>query len=89
LSGAKFLNIRVSKKMLLPDDIHPTLSLYYNGGLILKVLENLKSCTLLDLYGEIRKSHDVTMPILVLSLDWLFVIDLIRFNIEGDIELCS
>ncbi|QIE28986.1 hypothetical protein SBC1_70880 (plasmid) [Caballeronia sp. SBC1] len=75
--------------MLLPDDIHPTLSLYYNGGLILEALKKLKVCSLLDLYAEVRKFRDVTMPILVLSLDWLFIIDLIKFNLEGDIELCS
>lgn len=75
--------------MLLPDDIHPNLSLYYNGGLVLEALGKLHESALLDLFVETRKSHDVTMPIFVLSLDWLFLADLVQFNPHGNIELCS
>jgi hypothetical protein len=75
--------------MLLPDNIHPRLSLYYNGGLVIEALTKLRESALVDLFVEVRKLHDITMPIFVLSLDWLYIIDLVKLNSRGNIELCS
>ncbi len=75
--------------MLLPDNIHPNLSLYYNGGFVLQVLSKLRESNLLDLYIETRKLHEMSMPIFVLSLDWLYIADLVKFNSRGNVESCS
>lgn len=75
--------------MLLPDNVHPESTLVYNGALILKALKNLETATVLDLFIEARKNGGMSMPLFVLSLDWLFLADCVAFNEGGDIALCS
>ncbi len=38
--------------MLLPDNIHPEDSLYYNGAFVLQALQKNTSWDLLDLYEQ-------------------------------------
>lgn len=75
--------------MLLPDDILPENSLYYNGALILEVLQNKQTLGLLDLFIEVKNKNKMTFLIFVLSLDWLYLIDLAIINNNGEVELCS
>lgn len=74
--------------MLIPDNIHPQQSIYYNGAFVLKVLQEQKQQKLLDLYGNVKKQRNMTFPIFVLSLDWLFLLNLVLLNSDGNIELC-
>lgn len=74
--------------MLLPENIHPNSSLYLVGGFILKALEPFEEASLMDLYVEFRKFHDVPMPLFVLALDWLFLAGLISHNASGSIVSC-
>jgi hypothetical protein len=74
--------------MLLPENIHPSNSLYLAGGFILKALESFEAARLMDLYIESRKLHDMPMPLFVLALDWLFLAGLISHNSEGGIVSC-
>ena len=60
--------------MLIPDNIHPKYTLYYNGAMILQVLQIEKSIHWMDLYMIIHEKHDMTFPLFTLSLDWLFLI---------------
>lgn len=75
--------------MLLPDNLHPKTSLYFNGAYVLKVLRKTGAIGFIDLYIESCKLHEMKMPIFVLTLDWLFLADFIRFNNIGKVELCS
>lgn len=75
--------------MLIPDNIHPEQSLYYNGSLVLEVLLARRGIDLLDLYSEIQKSKEMTMPVLVLCLDWLYLLDLVSVTEHGKVTLCS
>lgn len=75
--------------MLLPDNIHPNMSLYYNGGFILKALTEITESDLMGLYLETKKLKDISMPIFVLSLDWLYIADLVEHNERGNIVPCS
>jgi len=36
--------------MLLPDNIHPGLSIYYNGSFVLEELKKMDNQTIMDLY---------------------------------------
>lgn len=74
--------------MLLPDTIHPNLSIYYNASKVLEVLNIEKELNLLDLYTEIKAISDMGLPLLILCIDWLFLIDLINTNEDGKIMLC-
>jgi hypothetical protein len=75
--------------MLLPDNIHPEKTLVYNGALILKALKEVEEVALLDLYLELRKESSLGMPLFVLSLDWLYLANLIEINNQGKVALCS
>lgn len=74
--------------MLLPDNIHPEHSVYYNGAFVLKAVQQLGSADLLDLYVETRQQQEMSMPLFVLCLDWLFLLDLVTLSDRGKVEVC-
>jgi len=74
--------------MLIPDNIHPEQTLYYNGSFVLKILLQLHETDMLDLYVRTKATRDMTMPVFVLCLDWLFLLNLIRLDEHGRIRLC-
>ncbi len=75
--------------MLLPDNIHPENSLYYNGAIVLQILKKKKKQSLLDLYQSIKQKQNITFPVFILCLDWLFLLNVAILNKNGDVELCS
>lgn len=75
--------------MLLPDNIHPEQSIYYNGAFVLKALRDRRVMNLLDLYENTQYYRKMTMPVFVLCLDWLFLLNLVDLNDQGGVELCS
>lgn len=75
--------------MLLPENFHPKQSIYFNGAMVLAALENGNKLSLLDLYLASRQRHEMSLPVFLLSLDWLYLINAIALNSEGTVELCS
>lgn len=74
--------------MLLPEDIHPENSLYFSGAIVLKCLRKLQAATFMDLFVATQDLRTMSMPIFVLSLDWLFLADCVQKNSNGMYELC-
>ena len=74
--------------MLLPKDVHPENSLYFNGAYIIKVLSNGRSMSFMDLYLATRELREMPIAIFVLALDWLYLAAIVRDN-SGVIEICS
>ncbi len=72
--------------MLLPDNMQPELSIYYNGALVLKELKEMGSLSVMALYQNVK--NKMSFPIFILCLDWLYLIDVAQINERGDIELC-
>lgn len=75
--------------MLLPDNIHPEQSIYYNGAFVLQALSEQRVMNMLDLYASIQDYRKMSMPVFVLCLDWLFLLNLVSLNDQGGVELCS
>ncbi|KAF0221903.1 MAG: hypothetical protein FD174_234 [Geobacteraceae bacterium] len=75
--------------MLLPDNVHPEQSIYYNGAFVLQALRERRVMDLLDLYMSTQTYRQMTMPVFVLCLDWLFLLNLVSLNEQGGVELCS
>lgn len=75
--------------MLLPDSIHPQNSIYYTGAIVLRILQKGGSITIGELYVKVKEEHNMTFPILMLSLDWLYLINVAIVNKKGEVELCS
>lgn len=74
--------------MLLPDNIHPQLSIYYNGALILKELKENNNQPIFQLFYKMKKETDMSFPIFILSLDWLYLVNAAKINERGVIGTC-
>ena len=88
LLGVRYLGIRRDIIMLLPDNIHPELSIYYNGSVILTELEKIPEQKILELYYNVKKSNDMSFSVFVLSLDWLYLIQSAQINEKGVVRKC-
>ena len=88
LLGVKFLKTLKDIIMLLPDNIHPNNSIYYNGAIVLQVLQKKHSIEMLELYNLVKQVNNMSFPIFILALDWLYLIDVAILNKEK-VELCS
>ncbi len=74
--------------MLLPDNIHPKNSIYYNGALVLQVLQKKNGLNLVSLYLEVKQVKELTFPVFILCLDWLYIANIAEIK-EGRVKLCS
>ena len=74
--------------MLLPDNINPELSIYYNGSLVIEELKKENKQPLLYLFDNIRLLTDMSFSTFLLCLDWLYLIDVAYIDEGGCIKLC-
>lgn len=75
--------------MLVPDNVNPKLTIYYNAAFVLKILlQEEQVAKILPLYELIIKNKKMSLPIFLLSLDWLYLLDLVDINEQGEIALC-
>jgi hypothetical protein len=74
--------------MLIPDNIHPENSIYYNGALVLQVLQNKGGLDFVNLYQEVKQIRELTFPVFILCLDWLYIANIAEVK-NGRVELCS
>lgn len=75
--------------MLLPDNIHPENSIYYNGVFVIEALNKERCLEIFDLYQEVKSKKSMSFSVFILCLDWLYLIDIAKVNSKGKIELCS
>lgn len=87
--GARFSKIRQEVSMLVPDNIHPEQTIYFNGSFVLKAIQENRVMDLLDLYILTKSKKEMSMTVFLLCLDWLFLLDLVTLNNHGKVELCS
>lgn len=74
--------------MLLPDNVHPELSIYYNGAIVLRNLKKKRSQSVMELFECVKAENDMSFSTFVLSLDWLYLIDAAKVNTRGVVKLC-
>lgn len=74
--------------MLLPDNIHPELSIYYNGSFVLEELKKMDNQTIMDLYQNVKVKNEMSFPTFMLCLDWLYLIEVAKMDEWGYIQLC-
>lgn len=75
--------------MLLPDNIQPELSIYYNGALVLNELKKKDNQPIINIYQKIKSANNMSFPTFILCLDWLYLIEVAQINERGNVELCS
>lgn len=86
---ARFLKTPKITTMLLPDNIHPENSIYYNGAFVLEVLQKQSSQSILDLYQNVKLKRNMSFSVFVLCLDWLYLLNVAKLNTKGEVILCS
>ena len=69
LLDVRYLKIQKTTNMLLPDNVHPENSIYYNASLALNVLQEYGSLDMLDLSQKISKMKKMSFPVFILCLD--------------------
>lgn len=74
--------------MLMPDNIHPEMSIYYNGYVILSKLNEKGAYGMVELYHELKEECGMSFSIYVLSVDWLFLIHAANIDENGVISKC-
>lgn len=74
--------------MLLPDNIHPQQCILYKGSLVLSALQGHGRLDFLELFKQVQSRGEMSMPVFVLCLDWLFLIGTVVLE-QGEVELCS
>lgn len=74
--------------MLLPDNIKPELTIYYNGAVVLKELQQDNKCDIIDLYQKVKQKNNMSFMTFMLSIDWLYLLEVAIMNKNGEIELC-
>ena len=74
--------------MLIPDNIRPENSIYYNGAKVLEQMQMAKRLPIGELYLRLREHYDISFATLMLSLDWLYLIDCVVVK-NGEVILCS
>ena len=75
--------------MLIPDNIHPEQTIYFNGAFVLKTIQEHREIDMLNLFIKTKAEREMSMPVFVLCLDWLFLLNLVTLNDHGKVELCS
>lgn len=88
LFAVKYLKTLKITIMLLPDNIRPVNSIYYNGALVLQLLQKKSGYDLINLYQEVRQIKELTFPVFIFCLDWLYIANIAEVK-DGRVELCS
>ncbi|AQW82888.1 ABC-three component system middle component 6 [Campylobacter pinnipediorum] len=68
---------------------YPQNSLYVLGAELIKILENEKEYTIFDLYNSFNRHHKVSLKYFILTIDWLFLINVVNITENGFIKKCS
>ncbi len=75
--------------MIIGRDTNPTNKIYYKGARLLEILKEFESETINHRELMERSSRDgFTADVLQLTLDWLFLLDLVEADGEN-IKLCT
>ncbi|WP_373285333.1 ABC-three component system middle component 6 [Hymenobacter qilianensis] len=76
--------------MLLPKDTNPKNSIYFYGAIVCNKLEEVKEGEIdfLDLFTKSREESEISLQSFVLTLDWLFILGLIKLDKFGLIKKC-
>ena len=76
--------------MLFPENRNPEDTVYYVGGVILKVMRDIGTTKydFFELFKKVNEVHETRMLMFLMSLDWLFIIGIAKKATGGDVEIC-
>ena len=75
--------------MLIPDNINPKDCIYFKSASVLKIITEFSSIQITDLYFEVCKIEKISFSVLLLCLDWLYLINLASIDDKGVVKCTS
>lgn len=75
--------------MLIPDNVHPEQTIYYNGSVVLNLLYEHAGINMVDLYLKVKELHNMNIAVFILCIDWLYLLDVVEVNSKNEVVLCS
>lgn len=88
LSVVEFLKTRRDIVMLMPENIDPQKSIYYTGAMVLQLIQRSGNISVINLYSEVKLQYGISFPVMLLSLDWLYLIGAVTVTKSGEVKLC-
>lgn len=88
LSVVEFLKTRRDTVMLMPENIDPKKSIYYTGAMVLQLLQRSGNISVINLYSEVKLQYGISFLVMLLSLDWLYLIGAVTVTKSGEVRLC-
>lgn len=76
--------------MLLPNEINPEFSIYYNASVIIKILkESDEKYNIEKLYKFVKQEYDISLKVFSYCMDWLYLIEAVIVKGNGEVKLCT
>lgn len=69
--------------MIVNKDTRPEKKIYYLGGLLIEILGKYpvnSKLDFFDIYSEFNSNKEITINLFSITLDWLFLLDLIKIE---------
>ena len=74
--------------MLMSEHIDPKKSIYYTGAMVLQLIQRSGNISVINLYSEVKLQYGISFPVMLLSLDWLYLIGAVTVTKSGEVQLC-
>jgi hypothetical protein len=76
--------------MITSKDINPERDYYYLGAKVIEILtfSDEKRVDFFFVFEKLKVSEDISLNLFTLTLDWLFIIGVIKESNKGYIEKC-
>lgn len=76
--------------MIVSKNISPERDLYYLGSILIDIFQskNIKEIDYIELYSSFKEKSDIGANLFLLTLDWLFILGLIKNSDNGKIKRC-
>lgn len=87
-SVVEFLKTQRDIAMLMPENIDPKKSIYYTGAMVLQLIQRSGNISVINLYSEVKLQYGISFPVMLLSLDWLYLIGAVTVTKSGEVKLC-
>lgn len=75
--------------MLLPDNVHPENTVYFNAAFVLQSLQTGGADDMVELYLMTNRAREMSFSLFTLCLDWLYLSGAITTDSSDGIKLCS
>ena len=74
---------------MIDKDINPKNNIYYLGAKVIEIISKEKTNDFFDVFGKLNNLENVSINLYTLTLDWLFIIGVIKESKEHSRESIS